>query len=143
MIVVREFAFRDLDAIVELMHDLGYPVSNAQMRKRMETIGSDPAYVTLVAEHDGEVAGMAGLRLLYAYEYDAPVVQIALLVTKAMYRGLGVGKALIRHAENWARTRGAHALVLTSGNRPEREAARHFYQRMGFIVTGLRFVKKL
>lgn len=125
MIVIREFAFRDLDAVVELMHDLGYPVSSAQMRKRMETIGSDPANATLVAEYDGEVAGMAGLRLLYGYEYDSPVVQIAALVTKAEHRGKGVGKALIRHAENWARTRGAQALALTSGNRPEREAAHH------------------
>jgi GNAT superfamily N-acetyltransferase len=143
MIVVRDFSFRDLDAAVELMRDLGYPASRTQMRKRMEAISSDPSYATLVAELDGEVAGMAGLRLLYGYEYDDPVVQIPVLVTKATYRGMGAGKALIRHAEKWARDRRAFALVLTSGNRPEREAAHHFYRHMGFAVTGLRFLKKL
>lgn len=143
MIIVRDFALRDLDAVVELMRDLGYPTSNAQMRKRMEAISSDPAYATLVAELDGEAAGMAGLRLLYSYEYDDPVVQISALVTKSTHRGKGVGKALIHHAEIWARDRGAAALVLTSGNRPERETAHQFYQRMGFAVTGYRFSKKL
>jgi|CeladaMinimDraft_18_1061708.scaffolds.fasta_scaffold03801_3 GNAT superfamily N-acetyltransferase len=143
MIVIREFAIRDLDDMVELMRDLGYPVSRSRMRKRMEIIGSDPACATLIAELDGEVAGMAGLRLLYGYEFDGPVVQISALVTKAKHRGLGAGKALIRHAEQWARERGAVALVLASGNRPEREAAHRFYRRMGFDVTGLRFSKRL
>jgi Acetyltransferases len=143
MIVVRAYSVDDLDAVAELMTELGYPVTRAQMRSRMEAIGSHPDYATLVAELDGEAAGLVGLRLLYGYEYDQPIAQISTLVTKAAYRGRGIGKALIRHAEKWAAERGAAAIVVTSGNRPDREAAHRFYHHMGFAVTGLRFAKKL
>jgi len=114
MIVIRAYSPDDLDAVAELMGELGYPASSAQMRNRMEAISSDPMYATRVAELDGEVAGMAGLRLLYGYEYDHSVAQISALVTKAAYRGRGIGKELIRHAEKWAKERGAAAIVLTS-----------------------------
>jgi len=143
MIVVRAYSCDDLEAVVELVGDLGYPTSSGQMRKRMEAISSHPDYATLVAECEGQVAGMIGLRLAFGYEHDGHVVQITALVVKASFRGRGAGKELIRHAENWAREKRAAAIVLTSGNRPEREAAHRFYRYMGFSVTGLRFWKKL
>jgi GNAT superfamily N-acetyltransferase len=143
MLLIREFSFRDLDAITELMSDLGYPASKRQMQKRMERICSNPLHHTLVAEQDGKVVGMAGMRQLYSYENDHPVVQISALVTKAEYRGLGIGKELVKQAEKWAKENGASAVVLTSGNRPEREHAHQFYKHLGFCITGFRFSKKL
>jgi GNAT superfamily N-acetyltransferase len=143
MIVVRAYSCDDLEAVAELMGELGYPASSTQMQKRMEAISSHPDYATLVAECEGEVVGMIGLRLTFGYEHDGHVVQITVLVVKAAFRGRGVGKELIRHAEKWAREKGAAAIVLTSGKRPEREAAHRFYRHMGFSVTGLRFSKKL
>jgi len=143
MIVVRAYSCDDLEAVAELMGELGYPASSTQMQTRMEAISSHPDYATLVAECEGQAAGMIGLRLTFGYEHDDHVVQITALVVKASFRGRGVGRELIRHAEKWAREKGAAAIVLTSGNRPEREAAHHFYRHMGFAVTGLRFLKKL
>lgn len=143
MIVVRAYSYDDLEVIAELMGELGYPTSCEQMQERMEAISSHPDYATLVAECEGQAAGMIGLRLTFGYEHDGHVAQITALVVKASFRGRGVGKELIRHAENWSREKGAAAIVLTSGNRPEREAAHQFYRHMGFTVTGLRFWKKL
>jgi GNAT superfamily N-acetyltransferase len=141
--VIREFSFRDIDAITELMSDLGNPASKLQMQKRMEIISSNPMYYTLVAELDDKVVGMVGLRQLYSYESDNPVVQISALVTKAEYRGLGIGKELMKQAEKWAKENGANAIVLTSGNRPEREVAHQFYKHLGYSVSGFRFSKIL
>jgi hypothetical protein len=39
--------------------------------------------------------------------------------------------------------RGANNLYLTSGNKPERKKAHELYKRMGFEITGYRFVKKI
>lgn len=100
-------------------------------------------YCTYIAELEGKVVSMAGLRLLYGYEGDQPVAQISALVTKSEYRGMGIGTRLMQQAETWARQNGAGAMVLTSGNRPEREAAHHFYQQLGYAVTGVRFSKRL
>ncbi|WP_174807380.1 GNAT family N-acetyltransferase [Paenibacillus alvei] len=143
MLVIREFSFSDIEAITELMGDLDHPASKLQMQKRMEIISSHPMYHTLVAELDGIVVGMVGLRQLYSYEGDNPVVQISALVTKVEYRGLGIGKELIKQAEKWAKENGVNAIVLTSGNRPEREDAHQFYKHLGYSISGFRFSKIL
>ncbi|WP_164744523.1 GNAT family N-acetyltransferase, partial [Paenibacillus xylaniclasticus] len=131
-LVIREASFRDIDAITELMNDLGHPASILQMKKRLEMISSNPMYHTLVAELNDKVVGMVGLRQQYAYESDQPIIQISVLVTKTEYRGLGIGKELMKHVENWANEHGVSAIVLTSGDRPEREAAHQFYKQLGY-----------
>ncbi|MFD0697692.1 GNAT family N-acetyltransferase [Paenibacillus sp. GCM10027628] len=143
MLVIRQFSFQDLDVITELMGDLGHPTTKELMLKRMEVISSNPMYCTFVAEIEGNVVGMVGLRQLYTYEGDNVAGQISVLVTKAEYRGKGVGKALIKQAETWAKEHGANVIVLTSGSRPEREEAHEFYKHLGFTVSGLRFTKRV
>jgi predicted N-acetyltransferase YhbS len=143
MQVIREFSFIDIEAITELMSDLAHTASKEQMQKRLEKISSNPMYCTFVAEREGKVVGMVGLRQLYSYEGDNPVVQISALVTKTEYRGLGIGKELIKQAEKWAREKGANVIVLTSGNRPEREEAHQFYKHLGYTISGFRFSKRL
>lgn len=143
MLVIREFSMSDLKAVTELMADLGYPVTVEQMKVRLETIQSNPMYGTYLAELAGVAAGFIGVRLLYGYEGDQPVAQISALVTKSEYRGMGIGTRLVQQAETWAKQNGAGAVVLTSGNRPEREAAHRFYQQLGYTMTGVRFSKRL
>jgi GNAT superfamily N-acetyltransferase len=92
---------------------------------------------------DGQVVGMVGCRDIYYYEDDGFVIQISLLVTKRELQGQGIGTALITFVEQWAVDRGANNLYLTSGNKPERKKAYELYKRMGFEITGYRFVKKL
>lgn len=143
LLVIREFSFSDIDAITELMEDLSHSASKEQMQIRLEKISSNPMYCTFVAELEGKIVGMVGLRQLYSYEGDNPVVQISALVTKAEYRGLGIGKKLIKQAETWTKENGANVIVLTSGNRPEREEAHNFYKHLGYTVSGFRFSKKM
>lgn len=143
MIHIREYEHSDLHEVLELMEDLGYPSTYEQLHRRMDHITSFPHYRTFIAELDGHVAGMIGLRELHSYEFDNLVIQISLLVTKHELQGRGVGKTLIRYAEQWAADRGSSMLVLTSGNKPERAAAHKFYMKLGFETTGYRFVKKV
>ena len=50
------------------------------------------------------------------------------------YRRLGVGRQLVEAIIEWARARGARSLelIVTSNN----DAAKEFYQRLGFAMTG-------
>ncbi len=57
------------------------------------------------------------------------------------WQGAGIGVALVREAEAWARPVGATAIALNTGD--HRHAAHRFYERVGFAATGLRFVKRL
>jgi len=140
---IRPYRRSDLSDVLGLMNALGYPTQLDKLETRMERMEKLPHYCTYMAELDHEVAGMMGLRIVYAYELEEPVAQISLLVTSQKHRGQGVGKALVAFAERWAVQSGACSLMLTSGIKPEREAAHRFYSHAGFAVNGYRFVKKV
>ncbi|TBL76001.1 GNAT family N-acetyltransferase [Paenibacillus thalictri] len=143
MMEIRPYIPGDDGDLTELMADLGYPTTMDKMIQRMEVISATPHCYTFVAVKDGAVVGMIGCRDIYYYEEDGVVTQISILVTKQELQGQGIGKALVTFAEQWAREKGSNALYLTSGIKPERERAHAFYKRMGFAVTGYRFVKPL
>jgi GNAT superfamily N-acetyltransferase len=143
LVTIRPFKSTDIEAMAELMIDLGYPTPIDKMKKRMELIEATPLYFTFVAEIEGEVIGMMGIRLSYNYEEDGFATQISLLVTKHEYQGRGVGTAFITFIEKWAAERNSDSLYLTSGIKPERVKAHEFYKSLGFDINGYRFVKKI
>lgn len=97
----------------------------------------------LVLEEERILLGCVGLFQAQAFEHDTNYVRIVAFVVNATYRRRGIGRRLIRAAEDWAKARGATAVLLNSGNRPEREAAHHFYQAMGYGVTSTSYSKSL
>lgn len=143
MVTIREFLPGDIEALTALMADLGYPTTADVLLKRMTRIEADPLCCTLVAEYDGKVVGMAGVREYMSYTSDAPTAQIAALVTKEEYRGLGIGGELVKQAEFWARRRGAQRVVVASGRRPERERAHRFYEYQEYQPRHFLFSKDL
>jgi ribosomal protein S18 acetylase RimI-like enzyme len=54
-------------------------------------------------------------------------------------RGKGAGEALTRAAMELAAEKGAKKIDLTS--RPEREAANHLYQKLGFVLWNTNFYR--
>ncbi|SDE65488.1 Ribosomal protein S18 acetylase RimI [Fontibacillus panacisegetis] len=142
MISIREYHSNDLEALTELMADLGYPSEINSMRSRIKAIEENTSYYTFVATLEEQVIGMIGVRLVYYYEADGVHTQITCFVTKKHYRGQGVGKELIRFVESWAKDKGADGLSLTSGIKEDRVDAHEFYKKMGFKINGYRFVKK-
>lgn len=143
MIIVRPYSFSDIEALTELMTDLGTPSSIEDMKKRMEIIDATPGYFTFVASKDDIVVGMIGIRMQQSYVSNDLKTQIAALVTKKQYQGQGVGKALIKHVEAWIQEKGFNALYLTSAIKEERLDAHEFYKKLGYEINGYRFVKKI
>ena len=141
--MIRKYETRDLTALCELMHDLGYPTNERNMEARLERMNQDSIYNTFVAEIEQNVVGMLGVRKLYTYEIDEAVIQLSALVIKQDYQGRGIGKRFIQFIEQWSKQQGIHTIILTSGIKKEREHAHEFYKKAGFEVTGYRFVKKV
>jgi hypothetical protein len=50
--IIRSAQSADVEALANLMSELGYPTSSEQMRRRFEAISDDPSYATLVAERE-------------------------------------------------------------------------------------------
>lgn len=142
-LTIRNFEWSDLETITALMRELNYPTTLSVMRERMEDMEASPLHCTLVAEVDGVVVGKISLHHIVSFSRTEPTTQINAIIVAKEYQGQGIGKRLIRQAEEWSRAQGSSLLFLKSGNRVERAPAYAFYEHIGFTKTGYRFSKKL
>jgi GNAT superfamily N-acetyltransferase len=139
-VILREATAEDVPALVPLVAALGYPTDAARLGAAMAAILAHPDYRTVVAEEGGRLLGLAGMRRGLGYEVGL-FVQFAALVVDPDHQGRGIGRALVREVEGWARSLGAEVVTLNSGH--HRAGAHRFYERLGYAATGLRFVKRL
>jgi GNAT superfamily N-acetyltransferase len=139
--VVRSATLSDAKSIAGLVTALGYPTNATDMKKRLESIFADPTYSTFVAQIGGEVVGMAGACLARFYEKPGLYARLVALVVSEASLGRGAGAALVAAVEKWGAQKKVGEIFLNSG--VQREAARQFYERLGYRVTGVRFSKEL
>ncbi len=139
--ITRSAQSEDVEALANLITELGYPTSSDDMNRRFQAISADSSYATLLAARGGNVLGMVGLHLERCYESNSSCVRIMALVVGSEHRGRGVGRILVSAAEDWARQRGAREIMLTTHKR--RAEAHRFYVSMGYEATGYRFYKPL
>jgi GNAT superfamily N-acetyltransferase len=99
-----------------------------------DAIAADPNNELLVACRDGAVAGVLQVTytpgLTYQGGWRATIEGVRV---DARIRSAGLGRALIEHAIECARSRGCHLVQLTTDKaRPD---ARRFYEAIGFVAT--------
>ncbi|WP_232510213.1 GNAT family N-acetyltransferase [Paenibacillus crassostreae] len=140
---IRNFKWDDLERLTALMRELNYPTTLAVMKERMEEMESSPLHCTLIAEVNDKVVGEISLRNVVSYANAEPSTQITSIVVDKDYHGQGIGKRLVRNAEEWSKSNGSKLLFLKSGNRVERAPARSFYKHIGFTNVGYLFSKSL
>ncbi|MGH2598610.1 MAG: GNAT family N-acetyltransferase [Candidatus Rokuibacteriota bacterium] len=99
----------------------------------------------IVAEVDGAVVGFVSVLATVAPEEPdegkAPYAYISDLVVLPPYRRRGLGRALLEHAERFARDSGA--TVLRVGVLAKNEGAKRLYDRMGFADYMIQLIKPL
>ena len=74
---------------------------------------------------------------------DGGWCRLSALVVSEARRRTGGGRALVEAVEAFARERGCGLVEVTSGERPEREAAHHFYAALGYEEVSRRFLKEV
>lgn len=141
MVKLRAPTANDADDLAELMTQLGYPCDASDMPARVTSLSNDPDVLVTVAEHQGRVAGVITGHVLRAIHKSEPVAMLTALAVLEEARGIGIGRLLVAHVEEWARARGARTISLTSALR--RIEAHDFYRRLGYEHTGLRLAKSL
>ena len=132
--IVRDLQSADLPGIAGLLSQLGYEPDEQELRDRLAHLAKAPDHRVRVADVDGKVVGLLHMYERTALEKPREAV-IQSLVVDATQRGRGVGAALMREAERWARGRDLPAVALYT--RIDRDAARAFYERLGyeFVAT--------
>jgi phosphinothricin acetyltransferase len=141
MLVIRPATLSDLPAITEIYNKAVLTTTatfdtepKSETNRRVWFDEHDARHPILVAESEGVVIGWASLsrwsdRLAYA-----DTAEISLYV-KSEYRGLGVGKQLIRQIVEAGQQAGLHTLIarIADGN----EVSIHLHKTVGFELVGV------
>jgi N-acetylglutamate synthase-like GNAT family acetyltransferase len=138
---VREATLADAPALAPLLGELGYPVAPDELVPRMRRMLARDDEKILIAERHGAALGLLALHVFPALAYDADLALIMALVVTGDARGLGVGRRLIDRATTLAKSLGARRLMVTTHIR--RADAHAFYERLGFELTGRRYVRPI
>ncbi|GAB2973998.1 GNAT family N-acetyltransferase [Frigoribacterium salinisoli] len=130
----------DLDDLVTLISSLGYALDADVLATRLDRLTGAAGHETWVVRDDaGRVRAVAGGHLMWAYNADAPVAQLLLLVVRDDARRDGIGSQLLSHFEAWADRHGARTLDAVSA--AATDSAHRFYQKRGYHSTGSRYSK--
>ena len=140
-VTIRAAEAADVEALADLMTQLGYETRASEMQMRMEAICANKNYATFVAVSKGKVCGMIGTFTRYTYEYNSPSAMILALVVSKEMRGRGVGQVLIAAAEKNLAQRNIQRVAVNA--RFERKEAHEFYEKLGYTKNGFRLVKEL
>ncbi len=103
--------------------------------------GGHEGHLLLAEDEQGERVGFLSLSLTRDYFSDRRQAHLNELAVAPEHRRRGFGRALLDHAERWARARGCHALSLNVF--PGNEAARRLYDGAGYQLDLLRLAKPL
>jgi GNAT superfamily N-acetyltransferase len=140
-IKIRNACLDDAAATARLVTQLGYATTDLEMKERLGGILPEPNYMTFVAEHEAEVVGMLGVGVFRYYERNGVYGRLLTLVVDEKRQRRGIGAALVAAGESWLRERNAKAVIVNSGK--HRAEAHRFYENLGYLETGVRFVKGL
>jgi putative acetyltransferase len=86
-----------------------------------------PDITVFGARIDGELVGVGAIRKL-----DAHHAELKSMHTLAKSRGSGVGKAMVAHIEDFARSSGIERMSLETGTNEAFKPARELYKSLGY-----------
>ena len=113
---------------------LGYDYDLDKQRKNLQAVLKDKTQVIFVADIGDKVVGYIHLTS-YDVIYTDTYKNCLGLAVDNDYKRMGVGSALLKQGEKWAKENGAVGIRLCSGI--ERENAHKFYLSQGYIENKL------
>jgi GNAT superfamily N-acetyltransferase len=143
LITTRKMIEVDVKPVAELSAQLGYPVSEMELKNRFVRIAATSGNGIFVALDDEQTE----IGWMHVHTIDRLEVgryaEIGGIVVDETMRGHGVGRALMLCAETWAREHGYDRVKLSSG--AQRVEAHAFYEHIGYsnIRMSFRFEKIL
>ena len=135
---IRRACEQDGAELARLAAQLGYPVSDDAMQKRLQRLLVSDSDVVYVAEAAG--GGLVGWihGLLSQFLESDYRLEIAGLVVDERFHRKGVGRALVAPVETWAAAHGVEQAVVRCQSK--RAEAHQFYRSLGYSQTKTQIV---
>ncbi|MGW5723614.1 GNAT family N-acetyltransferase [Amycolatopsis sp. NPDC003865] len=131
--MIRPVRAADAPRLAELLAQLGYPAEPETVARRLAVVLASATQQVLVAAGDTRLAGYAGVERRPALLHRDEHAEITGLIVDAAARRAGLGRTLVRAAEQWAARHGLPAIVVRSNVvRPE---SHPFYEGLGYLRT--------
>ena len=140
-ITIRSAVASDAPALANMLGQLGYPTEASEIPGRLARMAERPGTMVFVAEHRNKPVAVVTVHLFPSLHTSDPNAWLTAVVVDESARGMGVGSAIVKYAEDWARRQGAKRLALTSHLR--RVEAHEFYKKRQYEHTGVRLAKDL
>jgi len=138
---IRKVEIKDALAIQVLLEQLGYPMAEGLLAKRIAVLAENEAHCDVVYELEGKLLGFMSVHFIPQIAFDADYAIISYLVVGEEARGKGIGKLLEEYAVELARERKCRRIYLHSNAR--RADAHRFYLRQGYEEYSKTFIKYL
>lgn len=133
--IIRQAKVSDAEDIYNINKtSLGYDYDLDKQRNNLEAVLNDKTQVIFVAVLGNKVVGYIHLTSYDVIYADIYKNCLGLAVDND-YKRMGIGSALLKQGEMWAKENGAIGIRLCSG--VERENAHKFYKSHGYIETKL------
>jgi GNAT superfamily N-acetyltransferase len=142
MTATVEFATAaDLPAMADLLHELFTlesdfkPEREKQLRGLKLILDTPQIGRLFVLRIDGAVAGMANALITVSTAQGTRVLLLEDVIVSSKYRAAGLGRLLVEHVCNWARSEGMTRVTLLADQ--DNAEALAFYDRMGFDKSAM------
>nr|WP_280956250.1 GNAT family N-acetyltransferase [Candidatus Odyssella thessalonicensis] len=123
--------------LLPLLNQLGYPVTEQDLKRRLTTFLAQRGQGIAIACHEkGSIVGLIAWSKSHLLLKDKVRYHIEALVVDTHYRKQGIGQKLMQYLESLA-LQGEPAIIdLTSGVRRAPEGTHDFYKRLGYHNEG-------
>lgn len=141
-VVIRELTAADAPAAAALSTQLGYPAEPDDIAARLRYFESVPDHAAFAACVNNEVVGWIDVAIVHHLQ-SPPFGEIGGLVVSEHHRSAGIGRELVRRAEQWIASRNISTVLVRS--RSTRPRAHQFYLQLDYtqLKTSLVFTKTL
>ncbi|MBZ9808238.1 GNAT family N-acetyltransferase [Mesorhizobium sp. BR1-1-9] len=146
-IVLRPGRIEDVEtihaAILKLGTHIGAPEEILSTPDDLRTwgFGERPAFSTLIAEVDGEFAGLCLYFPIFSTWMGRPGVYVQDLYVEDRFRGRRIGERLLRRVAAECRKQGGAYLRLSVDT--DNESAKAFYERLGIAWSSYEQTQKI
>ena len=126
---IREIRPSDLVSFAKLNYEFnGVAMTPEQVADRFRS--TQPNEIVVVAEMGDHIVGFACVQICNSVCYAQPWAELTELYVRDSCRRRGIGRGLIREAEQLARQKGAPKMVLRTG--ATNATGQAFYKALGF-----------